>query len=102
MGGLDQPMRQLTLMRQSECTESKPEHAVPQVRRALIDDEGMYRQIQREPDAHYFQHRRHAHQTIGQGCEFREAGLRFGQVLREVRCTTSNCPNRRRNCSSGL
>jgi hypothetical protein len=45
MGRLDQLVGQLTFVRKSEYTQRKPEQAMPQMRRTLINDEGWYRQI---------------------------------------------------------
>jgi len=64
MGGRDQPVYRLAVMRQGEPAQSKPEQAMPQTGRTLIDHEGRYRQIQREPDAHYFKQDRHDHLTV--------------------------------------
>ena len=38
-----------------EATHCEVEPTVPQARRTLINNEGRYRQIQREPDAQYRQ-----------------------------------------------
>jgi hypothetical protein len=55
MRGLDQLVSQLTVMRECEQSQGEPEQAVPQVRGTLVVDEGGYRQVQREPNAHDFQ-----------------------------------------------
>jgi hypothetical protein len=59
MGGLDQLMHQVAFMRHGKYTEGTPKQPMPQVWRSLIDDEGRSRQIQREPDGHYFRQDRH-------------------------------------------
>jgi len=63
MCGLDQLVNQLTFMREREQTQGEPEQAMPQVGRTLVVDEGGYRQVQREPNAHDFQNRRHGRLT---------------------------------------
>ena len=66
---MDQSMRLSTLARR-ESTQRETKHLVPKVRRPLPQDKSKDRQVQREPNAQYRQHRSHGQLTIFQSFGF--------------------------------